>query len=359
LRTQANSQFAMLFLALLLPLVLAQRTPMMPMSVEQNPMVNDGSCGTQREMCMRMENKCSKEWIMCMFGGRCTPQEHPQPMHARKCKEFVRTSCSESMQPELEEACVFHTMGITVIGVDEVGCTQQVQSSGEEMTRRMTGPESVQFLCSPERVRSLYGNRCRARMPIHQLHNSESCKREFRNLCPFDRREPTMRMCEMETGIVSHEWLSQPNMWPTWLTNPQQQYNTPYYTTSPYRSYSSYQTFSPYYQKTYGSEQTSMNPSYYPFWMTSTSNYYNPWSQTQQQSNPWTTQGMTDPMCDRLVRRMCMIKPEYGQTYGQTYGPMTNGQIYGQTYGSMKYGQMYGQGMQQQTPQQYDENTVN
>jgi hypothetical protein len=332
----------MLLFALLLPLVLAQRSTF-PMSTEMNQVVTDGSCGLQREMCVRMEHKCSREWIMCNFGGRCTPVEfHPQTIHARRCKEFVRTTCSESMHAELEEACVFHTMGITVIGVDEIVCSQQVQQTGEEMKRRMTGQDYDQFICSQERVRSLYGNGCRAQMPIHQLRNLHACKREFHNVCPSERRESVMRFCEIETGIVPYEWLSQPNVWPTWLTQQHQQ-QTPYHHQSQFRSYSPFST--PYgqqyqHQTQFGRDQSSMNPNWMPFWMTGSS---------------MMNRGMggVDPMCERWVRKMC-VNQQYGGGVGQQsmYGHGVYGQggqsMYGQGGQSM-YGQggqsMYGQGV--------------
>jgi hypothetical protein len=39
------------------------------------------------------------------------------------------------------------SVGITVIGVDEVGCAQQVQSSGDEMKRHMTSQDYDHFMC--------------------------------------------------------------------------------------------------------------------------------------------------------------------------------------------------------------------
>jgi hypothetical protein len=58
----------------------------------------------------------------------------------------------------------------------------------------------------------LYGNQCRAHLPIHQLRNLESCRREFRNSCPFDRREPVMRFCEIETGKGYRRNISVPKL---------------------------------------------------------------------------------------------------------------------------------------------------
>lgn len=438
----------MLFFALLLPLAFARWTPLernqvgggvVPINVELNPinpMVNDGTCHTQREMCHRMEHKCSQEWIMCTFGGRCMPIDFPeQTVQARKCKQFVRTSCPEMQQPELEEACVFHTMGITVIGVDEVGCAQQVQLTGEEMKRRTTtGMEFDQF-CSQERVRSLYGNRCRAQLPIHQLRNLENCKREFRNSCPFDRREPVMRFCEMETGIMWNQWMTTPSMWPTWLTQQQTPYQTyPYHhqSTGQYGQFP-YGQQSQYGQYPYG-QQSSMNPLTYPFWMTrrhsqsyspytsqhgqygqypySQQTTYGPYNYDQQtqygqypygqqsqygqypygqsQSSwmtgdkygqytpygtsmnpymqmgqqPWYQTQSTNPICEHMVRKMCMVKPEY-QQYGQTqYGQQSQ-------YGQYPYGQQHlrqqqmiqqvlqQQQMQQEQPFEQDTTTSN
>jgi len=354
----------MFFFALLLPLAFAQRgmMPPTPVTVEINPMVNDGSCTTQREMCVRMEPKCSKEWIMCMFGGRCMPIDfQQQTQNARKCKEFVRNSCTESIQPELEEACVFHTMGITVIGVNEVECTQQVHQSSDELKRRANNQDWEQMMCSQERVRSLYGVRCRARQPIHQLRNLESCRREFRNACPLEKREQIMAFCEIETGIVPQQWLNSPSMWPQWLTTSQQP--MPFYPQQQSQMMGGYG--GPHRQ--YDWTSSTPNPYYYPQWMSGSRRHQqqNPWMMNQQypyghMSTPYGQQGQYNPICEQMVRKTCQMKyggqqQGYGQEYNTQYDyPYGQSSMYGQSsvYGpQLPWGGRHGQ--QGQQGQQY------
>jgi hypothetical protein len=258
-------------------------------------------------------------------------------------------------------------MGITVIGVNEVECTQQVHQSGDELKRRANNQDWEQMMCSQERVRSLYGVRCRARQPIHQLRNLESCRREFRNACPLDKREQVMAFCEIETGIVPQQWLNSPSQWPQWLTTSQQQ--MPFY---PQQQMTG-NTFGPHRQ--YDWTSTSPNPNYNAQWMTGgrrgqqnqwmNQNPYGQMTTGHGQQGQWGQQGQYNPICEHMVRKTCQTKyggqqgngqeTQYDYSSGQSAifgGHQQQSSQYGpQSQWGGRYGQQtqnpYGQGQQQ------------